>query len=99
MTALEELKIRLAEALEEIEVGKASADSLKDHWWLICHSMRAVIPELRERETGEPQKESGPCAILRTAKSPYRNSADRTEKVSMNEWQITILLLLLLSSN
>jgi hypothetical protein len=56
MTATEELKLRLAEALSEIEKGKASANTLKDHWWLICHSMRAVIPELREQETGEPQK-------------------------------------------
>lgn len=56
MTAIEELKLRLADALSEADAVQPSADVLKNHWWLICHSMRTVIPELRELETGEPQK-------------------------------------------
>ncbi len=56
MTAIEELKLRLVETLSEVDTGKATADSLKDHWWLICHAMRAAIKELRQKNRIDPEK-------------------------------------------
>lgn len=50
MTAMEELKLRLIETLSEADAAHPSADALKNHWWLICHAMRAAIKELRQVE-------------------------------------------------
>lgn len=54
MTAIEELKLRLAEALASLEIGKVTADGLKDHWWQICYAMKPAIAELRQEELPSP---------------------------------------------
>jgi hypothetical protein len=51
MTAVEELKLRLAETLSTLTTGTLTGDVLKDHWWQICYAMKPAIAELRQQET------------------------------------------------
>lgn len=69
MTVIEELQLRLAEVLTLLEQDKATADSLKDHWWQICYAMKPAIAELRQREPRQPhwtdkRKAAADCASV-----------------------------------